>query len=94
MQHTATMKTPLHRRPLLELDYGPDVPLAVLHALERAGRRIGLPLHQMELLGQDEQTARGFVAAVEEGRQEEYIEGHVDWAVLEAKLFGRPPVRN
>lgn len=93
MQLVETRKPLARARRLLELDYAPDVPLRVLHALERQGKALGLPLHQLELLGQDSGTAQGFIEACRQGDDEDYLMD-VDWAMLEARLSGRPPIFN
>lgn len=51
----------------LNLAYDSTVPRGVLLAMERAGRRIGLPLATMERLGQSEDACRAFLSALEQG---------------------------
>lgn len=77
----------------LELDYSPHVPLAELHALEQVARRVGLPLHELELLGQDRALAAAFVAAHSEGQEKAFLE-EVDWDHLEVLRGKRYPVYN
>jgi hypothetical protein len=69
---------------LLDLDYAPHVPMATLHRLEAAARRMGLPLHQLELLGQDANVAEGFVMACMLGDSENFCLA-VDWQELEER---------
>ena len=85
--------TPLQARRLLELDYDAHVPMSLLVRLERWARSIGLPMQQLELLGQDAKAAAGFINACAEGMEDEYLDT-VSWGDLEAHLFGRPPVFN
>lgn len=74
--------------PTLALDYDPDLGADVLGALERAGRATGLPLAQIELLGQDPHAAAGFTDAVEAGDITGFIAA-VDWDGLDARLQQR-----
>lgn len=46
---------------LLGLDYNPSLPRRLLVALERKGRRLGVDLDTMELLGQEESVLRAFL---------------------------------
>ena len=52
---------------LLNLAYEPSTPRATLAAMERAGKRMGLPLEVLERLGQDERLCEGFLEAVRDG---------------------------
>lgn len=56
--------------------------------LQEAARGAGLPLWQLELLGQDETTATHFVEAVRRGEVRPFMEG-VEWDVLEARYQAR-----
>lgn len=81
----------------VELDYGPAVPDAVLRDLEGAARDVGLPLEQLELLGQDLLAALRFAASVREGDHQRFL-ADVDWDRLESayrarKRWSRTPVR-
>lgn len=48
---------------LLKLAYDPGIPSGLLAEMERAARRLGLPLATVERLGQDETRCRAFVVA-------------------------------
>jgi hypothetical protein len=50
------------------------VPRATLTALEQAARRYGLDLESLELLGQDAEAAKGFIAAFKQGLAKRYLE--------------------
>lgn len=56
--------------------------------LEEAGRRAGVPLWRLELLGQDETTALEFTQAARRGEEQALLET-VDWDVLEARFQSR-----
>lgn len=73
----------LQERPyrFLGLDYAPDVAPRLLEAMERAGKRTGISLEHMELLGQTETAARDFVHAVEAGEEDEFLD-HIYWDTL------------
>lgn len=49
------------RRTLLNLNYDESIPRATLLALETKARDCGLDLETLELLGQDESVALGFI---------------------------------
>lgn len=72
---------------LNDLDYDATVPGYVVDRLEEAARGVGLPLRELELLGQDLSTAEAFVESVQAGRYESFLDG-VDWGVLEQRLYG------
>ncbi len=69
--------------PSLGLHYAPHLNAHVVDNLERAGRQCGLPLAQLELLGQDETVALDFIASVI-GRYTMRYLAEVDWDRLEA----------
>lgn len=68
----------------LELAHGP-IDSNIIALLEKTGRRYGLSLDQMELLGQSVDTALGFVDAFEAGDADGYLDT-IHWSELEAKL--------
>lgn len=58
----------MDRRPgLLGLAYNRAIPDATLAAMERLGKRLGLPLATLEMLGQDPGTCEAFVRAGVQG---------------------------
>ncbi len=67
----------------LGLRYAPYMNADVAKNLEIAGRHAGLPLSQLELLGQDEGVALDFVAAIIARRSQQFL-ATVDWDRLEA----------
>lgn len=72
----------------MDLDFHPGLPLEVRMDLTEAGRGAGLPLWQLELLGQDEATANRFTQAVRRGRTHAFLDA-VEWDVLEARYQAR-----
>lgn len=54
---------------MLPLDYQASIPTATLALMERAARRLGLPLGVIERLGQNPTLCAAFAAA--EGRRDE-----------------------
>lgn len=72
---------------LNDLDYDANMPGHVVDRLEEAARGVGLPLRELELLGQDPSTAEAFVNSVQAGRYESFLDG-VDWGALEQRLYG------
>lgn len=48
---------------LLPLDYAPEVPPELLHEMECLGKRMGLALDDLELLGQDAGAIETFLQA-------------------------------
>lgn len=68
--------------PTLGLHYAPHIDPRILHNLERAARTCGLPLEQLELLGQCEMVAIDFVAATIQGDAHSFL-ANVDWDHLE-----------
>jgi hypothetical protein len=66
----------------VDLDYDNRIPDDTLRTMEEEGRKMGLPLHRIELLGQDRAVVRGFNKAVEEGNARSYLD-EVDWDRLE-----------
>lgn len=90
MRHATTAhhaRTTTARR-LLPLEYHPEVPTEHLERLEKAARIYGLPLGELELLGQDDEFATGFTQAVLEGNVERYLP-LVPWDYLERRLQGQ-----
>lgn len=73
----------------MNLDYAANLSPELVCELERAGRWIGLPLRELELLGQSQEHAQAFVESVDTGRHEDFLD-HVDWQVLQAMLHDRP----
>lgn len=72
----------------MDLDFHPSLSLEVRVDLQEAGRSAGLPLWQLELLGQDETTASEFTQAARRGEARAFL-GDVDWDVLEARYQAR-----
>lgn len=72
----------------MDLDFHPGLPLEVRVDLKEAGRSAGLPLWQLELIGQDETAALEFTRAARRGQAQAYLE-EVDWDVLEARYQAR-----
>ncbi len=68
----------------LELAHGP-IDSNIIALLEKCGRRYGLSLEQMELLGQSVDTALGFVDAFDAGDADGYLDT-IYWSDLEAKV--------
>lgn len=79
----------------MDLDYSPELTLNLRTCLERAAGRLGLPLADLELLGQDADVATRFIDAVTEGDAEVFLEC-LDRAALAQKRSDRiretPPV--
>jgi hypothetical protein len=63
-----------NERRLLALDYHPSVPPALVAHMERLGRRLGLPLDTLELLGQEASVCQGFIEACGAGREREFLD--------------------
>ncbi len=66
----------------LGLRYAPNLNPAIAANLELAGRQSGMPLGELELLGQDEAFALDFIASVVANRARLFLVG-VDWEHLE-----------
>jgi hypothetical protein len=66
----------------LGLHYAPHLDSRILHNLEMAGRSIGLPLEQLELLGQCQSIAVEFTNAVISDCGQTYL-ACVDWNHLD-----------
>ena len=82
------------RRTLLNLDYNEAIPKAMLLALETKARDCGLDLETLELLGQDESVAIGFIleAGIGPANGMEYIK-LMDFAHLgNLRLMRKEPV--
>lgn len=75
---------------MMDLAYNPTLSDGLVARLEEAARGFGLPLRQIELLGQDSVTAQGFVRSVRAGDTERYLQ-QVDFQRLEARLADRVP---
>ncbi|PSG98383.1 hypothetical protein BRD56_00135 [Thermoplasmatales archaeon SW_10_69_26] len=73
---------------MMELAYAPSLPDGLIARLEEAARGVGLPLREIELLGQDRYLARAFVEAVRGGDHDVFLSG-VDWDALYERLEGR-----
>jgi hypothetical protein len=56
--------------------------------MEKCGKVLGLSLGDIELLGQCEDVALGFVKAFQAGDVSRFI-AEVDWSVLDHKLLNR-----
>lgn len=72
----------------MDLDFHPGLPLEVRLDLTEAARGAGLPLWQLELLGQDEAVAQQFIDAARQGRARRFLED-AEWDVLEARFQAR-----
>lgn len=77
-----------HRCATMDLDFHPGLALEVRVDLQDAGRSAGVPLWQIELIGQDETTAIEFTQAARRGNAQAYL-AEVDWDVLEARYQAR-----
>lgn len=77
---------------LLPLDYPTTIPADALAAMEAQARATGLPLWQVELLGQQESTARRFADLAP--HQVAPFLRCVDWRQLEMRLHQRHGARN
>lgn len=73
----------------MNLDYAANLSPELVCELERAARWIGLPLREIELLGQSEEHAEAFVKSVDTGKHERFLD-EVDWRQLESLLHDRP----
>lgn len=73
---------------LLPLDYDPQVPVQVIAGMERVCKAAGLPLEQIELLGQDEAACRDFVHLADLVGVESAILT-TDWLLLESRWQDR-----
>ncbi len=71
--------------PTLGLAYDSRVDPHIIARLEGAARRVGLPLGDVELLGQSEVASMAFVSAVEGGKIRDFL-ATFDWAPLEAAM--------
>lgn len=69
----------------MDLDYQSTLSRQTIDALEEAARSVGLPLREVELIGQDPEVARGFVDSVRQGRHVDYLK-EIDWTRLERRL--------
>lgn len=76
----------------MDLDYDTRIPDEMLRTLEERGRSLGLPLHRIELLGQDRTVVRAFNRAVDEGNARSYLD-EVDWDRLERVREAREHAR-
>ncbi len=76
---------------LLDLDYAPEVPDNLLARMERIGRDAGMPLAQLELLGQDATACWEFNHLSETVSVEGAILS-MDWIKLDAILQSRRAV--
>lgn len=50
---------------MLNLSYSPDVPQAMIEMLEHYGKRMGLPLEELETIGQSLASVERFLTEVE-----------------------------
>jgi hypothetical protein len=73
---------------MMELAYSPSLTDALIARLEEAARGVGLPLREIELLGQDPHIARAFVDSVQAGDHDAFL-ASVDWDALHARLAER-----
>lgn len=62
----------------MDLDYSPALPEGIARDLERAAGLVGLPLAELELIGQDPLTALCFIEAVHRGPTTSFFD-EVDW---------------
>ncbi len=75
-------------RPVLPLDYDPAIDGNVLRLIETTARHMGVPLDQLEMLGQDADTGLAFVAAADNDLAWDFLES-VDWDCLWQKYCAR-----
>lgn len=73
---------------MMELAYSPSLTDALIARLEEAARGVGLPLREIELIGQDRHLARAFVDSVQSGDHDAFLSS-VDWDGLHARLVER-----
>lgn len=76
----------------MDLDFDPTLPADVRTDLMNAAHGVGVPLWQLELLGQDEVVARDFASAVRAGHGPAYLKT-CDWARLEDVYEARKRAR-
>ena len=76
----------------MDLDFEPTLPADVRVDLVMAAQRCGIPLQQLELLGQDESVARAFASSVRAGTGRAFLTG-CDWDRLERLYDGRRKAR-
>lgn len=55
------------------INLSPQVSPRMLAELERLGRKLGIPLQTLELLGQNAKVARQFIVMARAGRGAEYL---------------------
>lgn len=67
---------------LMDLDYSETLADDLIDALEEAARAVGLPLSQLELLGQHPAHAEAFVQHVRSGTHDGFLD-RIDWSGLE-----------
>lgn len=72
----------------MEFDYAPSLSSTLIANLEEAARGIGLPLREIELLGQDPYLAQAFVDSVRAGDHDVFLSG-IDWDDLHGRLMDR-----
>lgn len=72
----------------MDLDFHPSMPLEVRVDLVEEGRAAGVPLWQLELLGQDDVIAEDFTEACRQDRAHDFL-ADVEWDVLEARYQDR-----
>lgn len=75
---------------MLNLRYSPDVPKAMIEMLEHYGKRMGLPLDEMERLGGSLEAVETFLNEVE-GAQEALFR---DLALVRSLRAGTPMPRD
>ncbi|MHB8585755.1 MAG: hypothetical protein ACYDDF_07960 [Thermoplasmatota archaeon] len=59
---------------MLNLAYAPDIPRSMIEVLEFHARRIGLPLSEVEALGQSLDLVEAFIVESEAGRGSVYAD--------------------
>lgn len=72
----------------MNLDYTEQMTDEMIAELEEAARAVGIPLRELELIGQDTKIARRFVASVRQGDQDTFLDA-VEWSHLKARLHSR-----
>lgn len=77
---------------VIDLDYAAELTDTTIDRLEEAARTVGLPLRELELIGQDAELADAFIESVQSGRHQAFVDG-VDWTRLEGKLYGARSTR-
>lgn len=71
---------------VIDLDYDATIPDRTIDQLEEAARAVGLPLRELELIGQELEVAEAFVESVRQGHHQTFLDD-VPWEALEGELY-------